>query len=1585
MSNRLTFSLASLILLLGLVFAPTAVMAHEATDDNTDTATDTTLIHAVGTNAAHQHPMITVTIEDADPTTDGIQIVDTEADDKATGFDKASLSPTIQFDVMLTVPVGAQAGGSDVAAGTFSGVTISVYDPETYLTLSGRSDVDSVAGLATWVQVAATAKPREWTATILITLPTATDPDVDDDAATTDVNEEEVANTAARAAAIAAAIEAGIAAEVNVPDNLIQTSSLGGGPMRNQGNRQVNSDGTSANIINFKAIAMAVPASRVAVAVTGTAAPTKVNGKTNAVVTISATAPLTVPTDLMDSDFSVMEAPADTSSTTTMTPTFTINDDGDELTITPDATAMEDSVITVSTSDDGAEKITLSDVTINVDRTAPMVTFTPQTGNVVAGNAAMVTVAVSGADTDEAVELTDISVSQDANGSVSTLGHAYNPTTRTITFTPTAASTVTVTVEEGAVMDDVMNGSPEAEIMIPVTSPTAVMAAPSAAKVSGSADVIVTISATAPAMVPTGLMASDFSVMEAPVDTSSTATMTPTVAINDDGDELTITPDATATEDSTITVSASTAGMLKIDFTDVMVSVDRTVPMVTITPPTDAKANQPAMATIEVTGADTDEAVATDEITVTQTVTVTDSDPTITVLGHAYDAATGVVTFTPTAESTVKVSVDAFAVTDDVDNSNDPTSIEITVGPADLVDSTGPMATITGMQGTARAFDVTITFSEALGADETLTADEITVTGGTIASVAVDATDEKIYTGMITPNHGVTAVTVQVNAGAVKDASPAMNANVATPATAHSITVRSTTAPMSAMIPSKGYAVFVPMDHDSDALPGGLTPTTVADMPNLVSFFKTGGTIDVVVTGKANHNVIITEIMVAEDLGRVGQTGTMRPEAGQWIELYNNTDAAISVDDITITFTTGYPATGAPTDATDRLSNTVAPGWGFEAAFAGALSGQTAVNASGITTVISTNMFKSLRRVHKDDKQLQAAGTVIQNGWAQGSWKLTTDSRVFLAGRVGTPGSENRPTVFTPAVFTAPTMSVTFNEVANRNDNDNEWIELKGPKDTNLKLHKISIVTGYDKATNTGTETEIYKFPDADVKIPAGDLLLLTDQDPVNNELAADLEKGVPKPVRYRVVTLKPLPNSGDFLLVLRNKDGKILDVAGHLAGLSDDDPYTLMWPLAANVGAAKPGRISAKNKLAGGNVYKRARAIQGYLANKDNGDEPAFEGAGFSGVGYDRQISAANKEHHGTPGYPNNAQIGAGVEATSNVIISEIMFADGTDSFPQWIEIHNQSDTNGVDLHNWRLYIINHGENADGSTFAGKIIDEVWLRNIKIPPNQTALIVTRSAPRHTTNLTAPQRLLNLRYDKPLLSSKGFSLKLEANSHEGDKAKRQAGDEVGNLAAEDPNNRRADHQAFMDTRWTLPAGTDGNVRISIARLTSPMRKATGTDEAGWISSADDSRGYGVATYYGRQSDIGSPGHTTGGVLPVSLSKFRPERLDSGEIVVRWITESELNNAGFNILRSEKRDGEFTKLNTKLIAGHGTTSERHTYEWKDTSAKPNVVYYYQIQDVSLDGQVQTLRLSRLKGHISPAGKATTTWGELKALQ
>ena len=184
----------------------------------------------------------------------------------------------------------------------------------------------------------------------------------------------------------------------------------------------------------------------------------------------------------------------------------------------------------------------------------------------------------------------------------------------------------------------------------------------------------------------------------------------------------------------------------------------------------------------------------------------------------------------------------------------------------------------------------------------------------------------------------------------------------------------------------------------------------------------------------------------------------------------------------------------------------------------------------------------------------------------------------------------------------------------------------------------------------------------------------------------------------------------------------------------------------------------------------------------------------------------------------------------------------------------------------------------------------------------------------------------------------------------------------------------------------LPAGTteDGD-RVSIVRVRDKdgayvNRMDGGTLKGSWKSFDMSSQiNAPESTYYGNRNDLSNPGYTYGGVLPVSLSKFRPERLATGEVSVRWVTESETNNAGFNILRGEALDGEFTKLNTQLIKGQGTTSERTGYEFVDKSAKPNVVYYYQIQDVSLDGDVVTLRTTHLRGNISVVGKLTTTWG------
>ena len=116
-------------------------------------------------------------------------------------------------------------------------------------------------------------------------------------------------------------------------------------------------------------------------------------------------------------------------------------------------------------------------------------------------------------------------------------------------------------------------------------------------------------------------------------------------------------------------------------------------------------------------------------------------------------------------------------------------------------------------------------------------------------------------------------------------------------------------------------------------------------------------------------------------------------------------------------------------------------------------------------------------------------------------------------------------------------------------------------------------------------------------------------------------------------------------------------------------------------------------------------------------------------------------------------------------------------------------------------------------------------------------------------------------------------------------------------------------------------------------------------------------------------------------LPVTLSHFSAEHTDAG-IILKWTTESEVDNAGFYIYRSKTKDGEFKVVNTELIQGAGTIGERNEYTWTDTTAKPNTVYYYRIEDVSHAGVREQLATVRLRGFVSASGKRTTSWADLK---
>jgi hypothetical protein len=129
---------------------------------------------------------------------------------------------------------------------------------------------------------------------------------------------------------------------------------------------------------------------------------------------------------------------------------------------------------------------------------------------------------------------------------------------------------------------------------------------------------------------------------------------------------------------------------------------------------------------------------------------------------------------------------------------------QVTVGPAAnsayaftartyTVDTAGPTATITGTPPVGGGpFPITITFSEPLQTGTTLLTSEITVVGGVI-TLPFAILNTNSYVATLTPNPGVTTVTVQVNAGAVSDVGGILNA--ATPSPAHIFSVAAIAGP----------------------------------------------------------------------------------------------------------------------------------------------------------------------------------------------------------------------------------------------------------------------------------------------------------------------------------------------------------------------------------------------------------------------------------------------------------------------------------------------------------------------------------------------------------------------------------------------------------------------------------------------------------------------------------------------------------------------------------------------------------------------------------------------------------------------
>ena len=118
--------------------------------------------------------------------------------------------------------------------------------------------------------------------------------------------------------------------------------------------------------------------------------------------------------------------------------------------------------------------------------------------------------------------------------------------------------------------------------------------------------------------------------------------------------------------------------------------------------------------------------------------------------------------------------------------------------------------------------------------------------------------------------------------------------------------------------------------------------------------------------------------------------------------------------------------------------------------------------------------------------------------------------------------------------------------------------------------------------------------------------------------------------------------------------------------------------------------------------------------------------------------------------------------------------------------------------------------------------------------------------------------------------------------------------------------------------------------------------------------------YNVDLRDGSETFAGSfPINRTSTLVTVSSLQTIPSNRN---VTIRWVTESEIDNAGFNIYRTTP-NGETVKLNKNIIAAQGSAAAGVVYEFADTTVENRKTYSYQLEDIDING------IARLHGPVT----------------
>jgi hypothetical protein len=171
--------------------------------------------------------------------------------------------------------------------------------------------------------------------------------------------------------------------------------------------------------------------------------------------------------------------------------------------------------------------------------------------------------------------------------------------------------------------------------------------------------------------------------------------------------------------------------------------------------------------------------------------------------------------------------------------------------------------------------------------------------------------------------------------------------------------------------------------------------------------------------------------------------------------------------------------------------------------------------------------------------------------------------------------------------------------------------------------------------------------------------------------------------------------------------------------------------------------------------------------------------------------------------------------------------------------------------------------------------------------------------------------------------------------------------------------------------WTLAGSVGGSVAMGVTAIKVPgstdvdVFYTSGTGAGNTIQHFLDNKGFNGSITGLTVSPVATATNGAGDVNVFRGLTVTPETATLAEVTsfygkangnnvnIAWTTQSEVDNAGFNLYRATSLNGEYIKVNTHLIPALGGLYAGATYSYNDIVTTGTTVYY-RLEDIDTKG-------------------------------